>query len=95
VSSGRKTKDDEAYRLQFPFSKVRNGIDDDPWNAAAKVDDLERGERVAFRSGGQRTSCMIKLMSPVAIIGFPISKYHAAHWDSSQLREEKSVPAAA
>jgi hypothetical protein len=41
----------------------------------------------------KHTSCIKKLINPVAIIGFPIHTYHATHCCSSHESEEKSVPA--
>lgn len=62
-------------RLQFPFLKVRYCVYDNPRYTAAKVDDLERGEKM--RTTNQppdniHTSCIKKAIKPVAMIGFPI-----------------------
>lgn len=45
-----------------------------------------------IRAEKKPTSCMMKLINPVAIIGSPIEIYQAAHCFSNQLNDEKSTP---
>lgn len=41
-----------TYWLEFPFSKVRDGIDNDPWYAAAEVYNLRNGAEKSVKKFG-------------------------------------------
>jgi hypothetical protein len=81
--------------LQLPPAEVRDGVDDDPRNGTAKVDNLS--EKAVSNSASHklmaRTSCSKNDARPVASTGLPIQRYHEAHWSSTQLSLEKSVEA--
>ena len=83
-------------RLEFPPFKVWYGVDDDPRNAASKVNNLEKVNQYekAFSHLSQDvllTSCIMKLMRPVAMTGLLIQIYHAAQSCSSQLSVDRST----
>ena len=83
-------------RLEFPPFKIGYGVDDDPRNAASKVDHLAKvhqREKTFSRLGQdvRLTSCMMKLMRPVAMTGLLIQTYHAAQSCSSQLSVDRST----
>lgn len=57
--------------LNLPFVKVRHGVNDEPWDASTKVDDLKS----QHGSGGceeMPTSWTKKDKRPVAMMGLPI-----------------------
>lgn len=79
--------------LQLPLPEVRRRVDDDPRNSTAKVYDLHTTRKRPHKidSNSVHTSWSKKLARPVARMGLPIQRYHAAHCVSSQLSFVKSV----
>jgi hypothetical protein len=58
--------------LKLVTTEVRDSIDYHPGNATAKVDDLQNINPRILGGNLARTSCMRKLIKPVARIGLPI-----------------------
>ncbi len=80
--------------LELPLAEIGYRIDDYPGYTTAKIDDLDAaGQSLLVKQRKRSTSCNKKLINPVAMIGFPIQTYQAAHCCSSQFRDWRSVSA--
>ena len=65
--------------LELPLVEVRNGVDDDPWDAASKVHDLGTQEFISAipcseKAGRQRSVVLSGAVKPNIWLGYPVKK---------------------